>query len=546
VFIPVTFAATAMTMVAEAMFGCSALATDLQCAPILLEEALAYTCSAAEQLDSASLQIPARHFKDPSPPWHTPRELSEHCLQIVADLGLGHTPSTSPLFSFAQPIRWQPPPEGIILVELFGGIGTGLAAVLEVGLRVKKYIHVDNGYTANRAVRHHIQQLLLRYPTQLPASSVHGCCGQLPQDVTLISDEDLRRLGHIDLLIAGWPCQGHSRAGAGQGLNDPRSSLFADLMRLTQWWFTHQSTPPGYIFENVPSLGDTRQKVVNDGKYISQLLGTPTFVDAAALGSYAHRPRWFWTNLVPSHVLSGALARIPRPVNRKVDDILDDHRVSLAVFKDDTIPLALINKVGIPRGALPTFVTYPQSFAFRSRGPSMVWDSRSQTHDEPTADERERAMGFPTGTTAAHGLQEGQRRFLLGQAMDLNTMVWIIGICLAAQQCMDGQLLTLRAEHNGQGAMEPQSKLHMEANDAEALFSLKQHVAEELRAQRVFAALAQDFGKLEAEKMFPLLFLGDTSHVDSYLATQTDCSGEDSHLVSNADAGGKCVAPSTD
>jgi hypothetical protein len=103
---------------------------------------------------------------------------------------------------------------------------------------------------------------------------------------------------------------------------------------------------------------------------------------------------------------------------------------------------------------------------------------KSQTHDEPTADERERAMGFPTGTTAAHGLQEGHKRFLLGQAMDLNSIVWIIGICLATQQRMDDQLFPLRAENNGQWAMEPQSKDHTEVN-TEGLFSLKQHVAEE-------------------------------------------------------------------
>jgi hypothetical protein len=145
-------------------------------------------------------------------------------------------------------------------------------------------------------------------------------------------------------------------------------------MRLTQWWYTHQSTLPGYIFENVPLLGDTRQKVVTDGEYINQILGTPTFLDAASLGSFVHRPRWFWTNLVSPQVLSAAIARIPRLVNRKVDDILDDHCVSLEVTKDDTLPFALVNKVGIPRGALLTFVTYPRYFAFRSRGSCMVWD----------------------------------------------------------------------------------------------------------------------------------------------------------------------------
>ena len=59
----------------------------------------------------------------------------------------------------------------------------------------------------------------------------------------------------------------------------------------------------------------------------------------------------------------------------------------------------------------------------------------------------------------------------------------------------------------------------MEVNDTEGIFSLKQHVAEELRTQSVFVALAQNFGKLESHKMFLFLFLGDTSYVGSYLAT---------------------------
>jgi hypothetical protein len=137
-------------------------------------------------------------------------------------------------------------------------------------------------------------------------------------------------------------------------------------MRLTKWWYTYQSTPPGYIFENVPKLGDIRSKMVNDGGYINKIMDTPIFLDITSLGSFAHRPRSFWTNFVSPQVLSAAIARIPRLMNRKVDDILDDHRVSLAVTKDDTLPFELINKVGIPRGALPTFLTYPRSF--RSRG----------------------------------------------------------------------------------------------------------------------------------------------------------------------------------
>jgi hypothetical protein len=151
-FIPVAFAATSMTMVAEAMFGCSGSVADLPCALVLLEETLDYAFNAAEQQILSPSQISARHSKDPPPPWCTPKELSDHCRRIVADFRPGETPPTSSSFSFAQPIRWQPSPEGIVLVEIFGGIGTGLAAVLEAGITVRRYIHVDNGYAANRAV----------------------------------------------------------------------------------------------------------------------------------------------------------------------------------------------------------------------------------------------------------------------------------------------------------------------------------------------------------------------------------------------------------
>ena len=131
---------------------------------------------------------------------------------------------------------------------------------------------------------------MVLYPDQLHPTAIHGCFSRLPRDVTLISEADLRHLGRVDMVIAGWPCQGHSRAGAGGGLDDPRSSLFWDLIRLMQWWYSHQSSPLGYIFENVPMLGDSRDKVLEGDHFVRQHLGNPVFVDAASIGSYAHWP----------------------------------------------------------------------------------------------------------------------------------------------------------------------------------------------------------------------------------------------------------------
>ena len=63
--------------------------------------------------------------------------------------------------------------------------------------------------------------------------------------------------------------------------------------------------------------------------------------------------------------------------------------------------------------------------------------------------------GFPTGTTAAPMLTESQRCQILGQAMDLTSMVWFLGVCLAFQQYNTSGLDEhLGANSSGQGAQE--------------------------------------------------------------------------------------------
>jgi len=62
-------------------------------------------------------------------------------------------------------------------------------------------------------------------------------------------------LGHVDLIISGWECQGFSMAGFGEGLNDTRSGLFTDMTRLITW--AQSISPPlGYVIKNTPSQLD--------------------------------------------------------------------------------------------------------------------------------------------------------------------------------------------------------------------------------------------------------------------------------------------------
>ncbi len=52
---------------------------------------------------------------------------------------------------------------------------------------------------------------------------------------------------------------------------------------------------------------------------------------------------------------------------------------------------------------------------------------------EPNVDESERAMGFPTGVTLVPSIFEASRRQVLGQALDMNYLTWIVSLGMAEQ-----------------------------------------------------------------------------------------------------------------
>jgi hypothetical protein len=74
---------------------------------------------------------------------------------------------------------------------------------------------------------------------------------------------------------------------------------------------------------------------------------------------------------------------------------------------------------------------------------------------EPNADERERAMDFSTGTTNVHGISEQQRRFLLGQAMDLNCLTWVVSLVVVEQRRLASTLIGHMGFYELRSAMEP-------------------------------------------------------------------------------------------
>jgi hypothetical protein len=138
-----------------------------------------------------------------------------------------------------------------------------------------------------------------------------------------------------------------------------------------------------------------------------------------------------------------------------VSEILDPHRTPWCVYHDDQVPLAVVNHKGEPRRAFPTLVSFARSYAFKDNGPGLVWDSIAQEMVEPNADERERAMGFLTSTTKVQGMTKQQLRTLLGQAMDLNCLTWVVSLAVAEQRHLTSSLIGHMGFSELRSAMEP-------------------------------------------------------------------------------------------
>ncbi len=131
-----------------------------------------------------------------------------------------------------QLITWTSPKEGITLLELFGGISTGLEAFLQARMVVGRYFYVDIDPIARQVATSRMMEFTAKFPQQFTTIAWKTSFTFLPSDIQLIQKKHMELLGPVDLIISGWECQGFSAAGFGEGLSDTRSSLFTNMVRV--------------------------------------------------------------------------------------------------------------------------------------------------------------------------------------------------------------------------------------------------------------------------------------------------------------------------
>lgn len=76
---------------------------------------------------------------------------------------------------------------------------------------------------------------------------IHNTKGEIElHDITTVTDDEVRAIGHVDVICGGFPCQAFSVAGERRGFEDTRGTLFFEIARFAS------ILKPKYLFlENV-------------------------------------------------------------------------------------------------------------------------------------------------------------------------------------------------------------------------------------------------------------------------------------------------------
>ena len=148
--------------------------------------------------------------------------------------------------------------EGVVVTELFGGIGAGVEACAANGIPIAYVLYSDTNPVAKTAMWNRLEQLHATYPLLLPRSAYREVFKLLPDDVCNITTHDLEALvalaaGRQIAVFAGWPCQDFSPGGKGMGMEGKHGPTFRALITIiSELQRLQPKRPPLYFIENGP------------------------------------------------------------------------------------------------------------------------------------------------------------------------------------------------------------------------------------------------------------------------------------------------------
>lgn len=209
------------------------------------------------------------------------------------------------------------------LVDLFSGCGAMSLGVEEaaraVGKKLCPVMAVDTNERAISVYRHNFPgaHALLTSVTDL-------LDGELGGSITSAERNLKAKVGSVDLVIGGPPCQGNSDLNNHTRRHDPKNRLFLTMAR-----FAEVVQPRHVMIENVPGVVHDRQQVVEETSDRLCRLGYHVWtgvLHAARFGVAQRRRRFFLAASLDQPASPGFLDRLAVPeraLEWAIDDLID-------------------------------------------------------------------------------------------------------------------------------------------------------------------------------------------------------------------------------
>ena len=165
------------------------------------------------------------------------------------------------------------------VLSLFDGISCGQVALERVGIKV------DN-YYASEIKKHAIKITQKHFPNTIQIGDVTKV---KYKDGILYTENGDFKVGKIDLLIGGSPCQNFSIARTCMyeidGLKGDKSKLFYEYLRILK-----EVNPDYFLLENVKMKKESYEE-------LNSYLGVKGILINSELVSFQKRPRIYWSNI---------------------------------------------------------------------------------------------------------------------------------------------------------------------------------------------------------------------------------------------------------